>query len=191
MRDVNGDGRADLAVSIPYAVDGAPVHGEARVYTDATPQPVGSGFCFGDGSGTACPCANNGAAGAGCANSIGAGALLESFGTNSASADDAWFQSHDLPPGVTTVLFTGTQTAGAGGGVRLFDGLRCVGGALHRLGTRQSLATGVVYQASGLGFIGGWSAGTTAYFQLYYRDNAGPCASGSNFSNGLSITFGP
>jgi FG-GAP repeat len=191
VRDVDGDGRADLVVSVPGAPSYSQSHGDVRVYTDATPRPVGSGYCFGDGSGTACPCVNNGAAGGGCANSTGSGAVLESFGTSSASADDAWFKAHDLPPGVTTLLFTGTQPAGAGSGVPLYDGLRCVGGTLHRLGVRPALGTGVAYHPSGLGFIGGWTAGTTAYVQLQYRDGAGPCAHGSNFSNGLSITFGP
>jgi len=191
VRDVDGDGRADLAVADPRFPSYTQSYGDTRVYTDATPQAVGSGYCFGDGSGTACPCANNGAAGAGCANSTGAGAVLESFGTSSASADDAWFKGHNLPPDVTTVLFTGTQTTGSGSGLLLYDGLLCVGGALRRLGTRPALAQGVVYHPSGLGIFGGWSVGTTAYFQLHYRDHSGPCASGSNFSNGLSITFGP
>jgi hypothetical protein len=33
-------------------------------------------FCFGDGSGAPCPCANTGAPGSGCANSVSTGALL-------------------------------------------------------------------------------------------------------------------
>ncbi|MEQ1728806.1 MAG: hypothetical protein ABL982_10525, partial [Vicinamibacterales bacterium] len=37
-----------------------------------TPPPAGVPYCFGDGTGTACPCGNAGAAGNGCASSINA-----------------------------------------------------------------------------------------------------------------------
>jgi hypothetical protein len=190
-RDVNADGHAEFVVSIPGAPGESHSHGDLRLYTNATPQAVGSGFCFGDGSGTPCPCGNNGASGGGCANSTGTGAVLDAFGTSSASADDAWFEGHDLPAGVTTILFSGNQQAGGGAGLALYDGLRCVGGTLHRLGTRAASTTGIVHHPSGLRAFGGWSAGTTVYFQLQYRNVGGPCAHGSNFSNGLSVTFGP
>src|SRR5204862_180169 len=48
----------------------------------------GMPFCFGDGSGAACPCANNGSNGNGCANSVNAaGANLTASGAASVSAD--------------------------------------------------------------------------------------------------------
>src|SRR5258705_3596873 len=45
-------------------------------------------FCFGDGSGQACPCGNSGSSGHGCQDSNGTGgALLSASGTPSLSAD--------------------------------------------------------------------------------------------------------
>src|SRR5690606_29160765 len=43
-------------------------------------------YCSGDGSGTPCPCGNSGAAGEGCANSGGSGAVLGAVGTPSVVA---------------------------------------------------------------------------------------------------------
>src|SRR5262249_28935021 len=44
-------------------------------------------FCCGDGTGAACPCGNSGAAGNGCASSVGAGAHLSASGVARISAD--------------------------------------------------------------------------------------------------------
>jgi hypothetical protein len=55
-------------------VDGVVSSGIAR-YGDACPGPVGTPLCFGDGSGSACPCANSGAPGHGCENSAGLGGV--------------------------------------------------------------------------------------------------------------------
>src|SRR5206468_2278141 len=52
------------------------------------PPSAGSEFCFGDGSGTACPCGNQGVAGRGCGNSAQAGGgALAANGTPSLAQD--------------------------------------------------------------------------------------------------------
>ena len=59
-----------------------------------------------------------------------------------------------------------------------------------RLGVRTPSATGAATWGPSLGAVGGWSAGDTRYFQVWYRDPAGgPCASGFNLSNGLALSF--
>src|SRR5690606_19672586 len=51
--------------------------------------PPSNAYCFGDGSGTLCPCGNTGAAGAGCANGANAGGgVLASSGSSSIAAAD-------------------------------------------------------------------------------------------------------
>ncbi|MCA9218822.1 MAG: hypothetical protein KDA71_00765, partial [Planctomycetales bacterium] len=62
---------------------------------------VGTAFCFGDGSGSFCPCGNNGNAGEGCANSTGVGAILFGTGSDSVSADDLVFNAQQLRTSAT------------------------------------------------------------------------------------------
>src|SRR4029077_9931881 len=65
---------------------GAP--GNNSVYEYAPIAHVGTAFCAGDGSATACPCGNAGGLGRGCGNSTNArGALLFGSGTASLAAD--------------------------------------------------------------------------------------------------------
>src|SRR5205823_5756246 len=87
------------------------------------PQP-GSGYCFGDGSGTACPCGNMGATGRGCANSVNnRGALLWATGASSISADHVILTASGMGPSTTCLFFQGTTPILAG--VVFGDGLRC------------------------------------------------------------------
>jgi hypothetical protein len=149
-------------------------------------------FCSGDGSGTACPCGNPSAAGAGCANSSGTGAVLQSGGTLSAAADNLTFTATQLLPGQPALLFAGLNAVNGGSGNVFGDGLRCAGGGLVRLGVRVPGAGGDATWGPGLGAAGSWAAGDTRSFQCWYRDPVGsPCASGFNLSQGLGATFTP
>lgn len=147
---------------------------------------TGSTYCFGDGSGATCPCGNLGAAGEGCLNSSGSGALLDATGSASVSNDTLSFSSTQLPANKSSLLFTGvlelpaTQILG--------DGLLCTGGLLTRLGVVNSSATGEANWGGGLIGTYGWNAGETRYFQVWYRDTAtSPCAQAFNTSNGYAI----
>jgi hypothetical protein len=88
------------------------------------------------------------------------------------------------------LLFQGTSAAGGGAGVPFGDGLRCVGGNVTRLGLRTANAFGLADFGPGLAAQGGWQAGTSTSFQLWYRDpSGGPCGGGFNLSNALRVTF--
>ena len=60
----------------------------------------GAPYCFGDGSGTSCPCANNSpmGSGQGCQNVTGAGGLISASGTPSVAADDLTITAATSPP---------------------------------------------------------------------------------------------
>lgn len=156
-------------------------------------------FCFGDGAangGPACPCGNNVAIGVqrGCVNSTGNGALLAGTGPTSLSGDGLTLTASSMP-GVTSALFIqGTASAGSGlGTVPFNDGLQCLDGSLVRLGTR--IASG---GTSALGFpgtpislLGGVGAPGQRFYQVVYRNNAGPCNFLSNSTNGLRVIWTP
>ena len=156
----------------------------------------GTPFCFGDGSGTACPCNNSGFPGGGCASSSFPGAILSALGTASLASDTLTMRCTLLPfdPSGTAVLFQGSSATPSG--TTLGAGLLCIGGPVRRLGTK-SLATGLFELGpnvgdaalSVLGSIGG--PGTTMNYQVWYRDVLFGCTQAPfNLSNGLRVTWG-
>jgi hypothetical protein len=157
--------------------------------TDSGP---GSHYCFGDGSGNACPCLNSGGSGEGCANGSGAGALLTAGGSASALLDDLIFHGEQLLPNQAALLLAGLNALNGGSGIPFGDGLRCVGGGIVRLDVEFPNGLGACQYGPSLGAIGGWQSGDTRRFQLWYRDPAtSPCGSGFNLSNGYEIVFAP
>jgi len=144
---------------------------------------LGTLDCFGLG----CPCGNDDG-GAGCANSTGAGAQIAATGTASAAADNLGLTGAGLPAGKPSLLFSGPTAIAPS----LFgDGLRCVGGQLVRHGVVVSDAGGGGAWGPGLAATNGWTAGTLRRFQVWYRDNAGPCGNGFNTSPALELTYLP
>jgi hypothetical protein len=159
------------------------------VGTDSTP------FCSGDGSATACPCGNAGAAGHGCGSSVAAvGARLSSTGLASISADTLLFVGSDMPNS-SALYFQGTAQTGGGAGVVFGDGLRCVGGSVIRLGTQLNINGSSVYPEPGdlpVSVRGANVAGALRHYQIWYRNAAAFCTAATfNLSNGLSLTWGP
>ncbi|MBI5361697.1 MAG: hypothetical protein HZA53_00870 [Planctomycetes bacterium] len=160
---------------------------------DSSGCPVVEPYCFGDGTGLACPCANTGASGHGCANSVFAsGALLASSGTPSVAADTFVLLGSAMPNS-TAVYFQGT----AQNEVVLDDGFGCVGGSIIRLGTKTNAGNASSYPQAGnlaisvRGAIP--AAGATRYYQCFYRNAAAafcPPAT-SNRTNGLAATWIP
>ncbi len=153
--------------------------------------PLGTSFCSGDGSALACPCGNTGAAGTGCANSSSQGAKLSASGSTSLAANALAFTGQDLVPGVSAVLAQGSIPANGGLGTPLGDGILCVGGSIVRLGIQSATATGSVSFGPNLAAAGGWIAGQTLHFQVWYRNPGGPCGQGVNLSQGLTVTMTP
>lgn len=192
LPDLDLDGRSELVIGEPCANYGAQPLTRVAVYPGATSTEHGAIACFGDGSSAPCPCANPGASGAGCANTTGVGAALRAHGSTSVARDDLWFDATGLPgnAGGSTYLFVGSSVAGGGAGIPNFGGLRCVGGVLVRLGQHHWKGAGSASWPSGLGAIGGWSAGSTRHFQSMYRDMTNPC-SVANFTNLVTLTLAP
>jgi hypothetical protein len=147
-------------------------------------------FCAGDGIAIACPCANPGATGEGCANSGGHGASLSASGSSSVADDDLGFQVEGILAGQPVLLFVGHNAVNGGTGVHFGDGLRCAGGSVVRLGVTSTDASGNASWAAGLAAQGGWGPGDVRRFQAWYRDPpVVPCGSFFNLSNGIEVSF--
>lgn len=123
-------------------------------------------------------------------NSVGSGALMGWSGTTSLSADDLVLRASGVPP-----LQIGLFIAGDGSAqVPFGDGWRCVGGAVERLLPAVFAAgDGSVSHAVDFGsppLSVKYTAGETAWFQLWYRDpDAG--GAGFNLSNALKAELCP
>ncbi|MCB9916433.1 MAG: VCBS repeat-containing protein [Planctomycetes bacterium] len=151
---------------------------------------TGTAYCFGDGTGTSCPCNNHGAAGAGCMNSTGNGARLSAEGTPSVGADTVVLKVSDSTPGQPGLFFQGDNAVNGGLGTTFGDGLRCAGGGVVRLQVRVASGTGEALTTIGLAAKGGVGAGQTKRYQWWYRDPSfSPCLSAFNLSNGLELSW--
>jgi hypothetical protein len=156
---------------------------------------AGALFCFGDGSGTACPCANAGATGNGCANSSNAGgAHLAGIGLHSITADTLLLTGAGMPNG-GTLYFQGTARVALGAGSVFGDGLLCAGGALVRLGAKinangsSQFPAGLDPSISTLGAV--FAPGTRTY-QAWYRDAVNFCSAATyNLTNAIEVRWTP
>ncbi len=152
-------------------------------------------FCFGDGSGTACPCGNAGITGHGCGSSLNPnGAILSGSGNTSLSGDTLVLSGGGMPNAFALYL-QGTSQQSGGLGIVFGDGLRCAGGTIIRLGTKLNVAGSSQYPSgtdapvSVRGMV--TSAGTRTY-QVWYRNAAAFCTvSTFNLSNGLEVQWNP
>ncbi|MBL8862340.1 MAG: hypothetical protein JNK02_10045 [Planctomycetes bacterium] len=178
--------------------DSGDVHAQALTALGEPGPPVGqlgAGFCFGDGSGTTCPCGNTGSFGHGCANSVNAaGARLTGVGVTSLASDSVVLHAAGMPNS-SVLFFQGTSQQSGGAGTQFGDGKRCAGGTVVRLGTKSNVAGVSSYPEWGdqpvsvRGLV--VAPGTRAY-QAWYRNAASYCTiSTFNLSNGLEIFWGP
>jgi hypothetical protein len=160
-------------------------------------EPVGTAYCFGDGTGGACPCGNTGAPGHGCANSIAQSAVLSAVGTTTPDAVTLSV-SGELPASFSLFL-QGTSSVGP---FAYGDGLRCVGGTFKRLYSKNAVGGNVAAPTGAEPKIKARSAalgdpiapGSTRYYLVSYRDpNPGFCSdppgSPFNASNSISIVW--
>lgn len=150
--------------------------------------PIGSAYCFGDGSGTPCPCGNAGTSGNGCANgSFAEGAHLEASG----EIDGVLLTLTQGTPGEPVLFFQGVNAVNGGAGVLFGDGLRCAGGSLVRLGVESMDANGESTLSGTIQRNGGGAApGETRYYQGWYRNPTGsPCGFTFNLSNGVQVDY--
>jgi len=149
-------------------------------------------YCFGDGSGTPCPCGNAGSPGNGCGSSVNAaGAGLSAIGAPRMTNDT--FELHcSGMPNSTALFFQGTtQLTGTAFG----DGLRCAGGTIIRLGIKFNAGGASHYPMPGdLPISLRWlvpGAGSVRTYQCWYRNaDVTFCTPDTfNLSNGLAVTW--
>jgi hypothetical protein len=156
-------------------------------------------YCFGDNTGTPCPCGNAGLAGRGCENSFGTGgAQLTSSGTPSISSDTVVLTASGLPPSALVLFFQGMTQQNGGLGTVRGDGLLCANGSLIRLGSRQA-SNGVISFGAGIpgdplvsvrGAVP--PGGAVRHYQTWYRNSARFCTADTiNLTNGMTIPWGP
>ena len=90
------------------------------------------------------------------------------------------------------MLFVGSHAIAGGNGIPFGDGLHCAGGTIVRLGFASAGAQGTASRGQGFGDLGGWAAGDSRVFQVWYRDpTGGPCGTVFNTTNALQIGFEP
>ena len=185
QEDCDLDGLGDvcsiaLGISLDVNLNGIPDECE-----------IGSGilYCFGDGSGQPCPCANFGTLGRGCRNSTGDGSLCTSIGGTSVGADDAFITTVGLPPNKAGLYFMGQVPTV---GVPFYDGLLCLSPQKRFTGTFTGPA-GIAVLANPVAQTGALiTSGSTWNFQFWHRDSAAsPCGTKVNLSNAVRLTFTP
>jgi archaellum component FlaF (FlaF/FlaG flagellin family) len=154
-------------------------------------------FCYGDGTAVACPCGNTGVANRGCQNSASTGgAALTGAGVASLANDSVQLtSSSELPSALSIVLQGSTFIAP----VNFGDGLRCAGGSLKRLYTKNASSGSITVPVGAEPSISVRSAtlgdtiplGVTRIYQVYYRDpNLGFCPGGFNATHAVAIAWG-
>jgi hypothetical protein len=153
-------------------------------------------YCFGDGTGTACPCGNTSAFGAneGCLNSLGTGGKLAATGTASIASDSLHLNGTRMASS-SALYFQGTAQQSGGAGAVFGDGLRCAAGSITRLGTKTNVAGASTYPEIGDQSVsqrGGVFGPGTREYQVWYRNAAAFCtASTFNLTNALQVTWTP
>lgn len=142
--------------------------GELRGQILQAPPPVL--YCFGDGTGSPCPCGNDGPAGGGCLNSFGTGGRLTATGFSSIHCDTLNLTGTMMTPQSTAVFIQGTAPISP---IVFGDGLRCLGGILTRLAVTTNVSGSSHVPAAGtasISVLGGITMPGTYHYQTYYRD---------------------
>lgn len=163
-------------------------NGNADTFTNVIREGPATSYCFG----ILCPCGNDDWT-AGCANSTGSGASLKASGSDSFGADDLVLTIEGaLPNKLGIVLMAATKQE-----LPFQDGRLCLTGNIFRFFPKLADASGSYSEGPGIvNFTqtnfppnGQIAAGETWNFQGWSRDLNGPCATGSNLSNALTVQF--
>lgn len=136
------------------------------------------------------PCANTGGLDQGCANSTGSGSSITSTGvavsqSSSPPISTLTLHANNLPttPQTVGIFIEGSNILSPQ--VPFGDGLRCIG-HIKRLG--------VVFTSTGEASYTPFGNDIPAnpgykYYQLWYRDPLGPCASSFNLTNAIAVDW--
>jgi len=180
---IGGNAQIDVAINASYTS----LNGMQIIQTSGG---SGNTFCFGDGAGTLCPCANNGSPDSGCANGSGSGGILSSSGSNSIASDDLVLSGSQMIGNQPGLYFQGNNAINGGLGIQFGDGLRCAGGGVVRLQVRFADAGGSSATSISIATKGGCAAGDVKRYQCWYRDPASsPCGAQFNLTNGVEVTY--
>ena len=181
--DCNGNGVPDVCdiasgTSTDFNLDGVP--------DECGP---GTTMCPGDGTLIACPCGNESTLGAGegCRNSTGVGAVLYTTGTSVVALDNIVFHVAQGRPSMPALVVQGASLIS----IPFKDGVFCMGGPTERVevlflnAAGAGSTTGSIVTNGSIPLVGG-----VRYYQTWYRDPVvSPCGTGSNFTQGLKITW--
>lgn len=163
-------------------------------YVFSTSQVEGNAYCFGDGTGAACPCSAGGAAGEGCQNTSGGGAVLAALGAVSITNDTFRLQVSGAPGQKPGLILRGGMQVNGGLGTAVGDGLLCTSGQTTRSQVQVTSAghtTFSDFQGQPFG-ASSYGPGVTANYQFWYRDPLNTCTgAGFNFSNAWAVTWLP
>ena len=177
--------------TLPVYMDAA--GGDPDIFVRAITHGPTTAYCFG----LACPCGNI-APDSGCGNSGDdanplTGALLSSSGSNVSATDDLELAMSGLRPLAFGLLLSSRHAISPPFG----DGRRCLGGQVYRYPVRRADASGVlrygpaevVALSTAFAPNGAVKPSATWNYQGWYRDSLGPCGTGFNLTNGLSVTW--
>lgn len=156
-----------------------------------TPPSDGIPFCFGDGTGTLCPCGNTGLTGHGCDISQGTGGVClsaQNFNPNGLGGGTVDFLGTNYPVGATplAILLRSENYENGLAGIVFGDGKLCLGSPIQRLGNRQIADGKVDFPHVHTSGTGRW------HYQLWFRNLPQAfCdpAAGYNTSNAVSLTW--
>jgi len=178
-----------LGVGGPQVDDAASTNSGAAYLVPLEQGLEGSASCFGDGSGTFCPCFAVSGPDQGCPNSTGAGAQLRGQGFPSVVDDGFSLAVSGSAPSTLGLVFQGEVSIAGGMGSLLGDGLLCVS-PTQRFDVQAASGSGTTQYGPALFSTGlGVESGATFLYQWWYRDVANPCGGGFNFSNAWSVTW--
>jgi hypothetical protein len=155
---------------------------------------AGRTYCFGDGTGTACPCGNESAGvdRAGCKNSLGFGATLRARGEPSIGDDTLVLDGAHMS-NASALYFQGTQSVGGGAGAVFGAGLRCAGGTTARIGTKNNVGGASSYPIPGdasISLRGHVTGPGTRTYQARYRNAFPMCVPELfNLTNAVEIVW--
>ena len=164
-------------------------------FTAANGDNTGNGYCYGDGTGSACPCGTTAAAGQGCVNSTGTnGASLVATGNASISADTFGLQIDGVPGNKPGLVLRGKNQVIGGAGNPVGEGLLCTAGQSARSKVQITSAGSTTFTEfqAGVSFgAASYGAGVRANYQFWYRDTANTCNGGGfNFTNAWTVVWG-
>jgi hypothetical protein len=147
---------------------------------------------------TPCPCGNDSNVfdSEGCNQSFGYGTRMRLSGNSSLSNDTLRFVCMQLPPNSSALFFQGAQMVANFAGTVFGDGLRCAGGTIVRLATKQAGADGLAYYpeagdapVSVKGQI--TTVNSIRTYQVWSRNAQSFCTPATfNLSNGFAVGWG-